>query len=247
MNARRILSLCIICSLIFIPRDILAADLNEISRTVKYYKTVTNYENTSTYSEGASSNSYSEEISEEEFNAFDPNADNTNSTSVETTYKKMTTVISKNGSKFHYRVDLYWKNFPKVRSYDIIGIGHYTTVKLSGDLYFEQQYCLSSGTCACTASYVKKTTSSGSTVTFPLPTGSITGLVSYLEFDVVKSGSSTVTSQLATGDYAHATSTVTKTNAQKHTISNIGIDLDSSIVNSYDEISEAQSSWSGSW
>lgn len=247
MKRKIVLSLFIICSLILMPRDILAAELNEISREVKYYKTVTNYGNTSTYGVNVGSNSYSEEISEEEYNAFDPNADSTNETIVETTYKRMTTTISKNGSKYHYQVELYWKNFPKVRSYDVIGIGHYASVKPSGGLDFEQQYCISGGICACTASYSAKTTSSGSTATFALPTGSLTFLVSYLEFDVVKSGSGTVISQLATGDYAHATSTVTKSEALKHTISNIGIDFDGSVIGSYDEITEAQVDWSGKW
>lgn len=247
MKRKLVLSLFIICSLILMPREILAAELNEISTSVKYYKTVTNYGNTSTYGLNTGSNSYSEEISEEEYNAFDPNADSTNSTTVETTYKRMTTRITKNGSKFHYQVELYWKNFPKVRSYDIIGIGHYASVKPSGGLDFEQRYCKSDGTCACTVSYSGKTTSSGSTATFALPTGGIVSLVSYLEFDVVKNGSGTVISQLATGDYSHATETVTKANALKHTISNAGINLDASIIGSYDYISEAQSSWSGNW
>lgn len=247
MKRKIVLSFLVICSLILMPREILAAELNEISKEVKYYKTVTNYGDTTAYGVSSGSNSYSVEISEEEYNAFDPNADSPNETIVETTYKQMTTTMYKNGSKYHYQVELYWKNFPKVRSYDIIGMGHYASVKPSGGLDFETQYCFIDGSCACTASYSAKTTSSGSTATFALPKGSLNFLVTYLEFDVVKVGSGTVISQLATGDYAHATETVTKTNALKHKISNAGLNLDASIISSYDEITEAQSSWSGSW
>lgn len=43
----------------------------------------------------------------------------------ETNYKKMTTTILKNGTKYKYQVLLNWKLLPATRSYDIIGIGHY--------------------------------------------------------------------------------------------------------------------------
>ena len=130
--------LLLLIALICMPKDIFAkevissTDFRVISQSEKYYKT---YGLTNTM-----------EISEDEYNAANINVKNQrgNGTS-ETTYKKLTTSILSNGTRYRYKTVLTWKNFPVVRSYDVIGIGHYSNVKYSSNLYFEyatpKMYC----------------------------------------------------------------------------------------------------------
>ncbi len=166
---------------------------------------------------------------------------------VETSYKKLTTTISNNGSYYRYKAVLNWKNFPKVRSYDTIAIGHYASVKLRGILHFEQTYCITDGTCRTIQAYYPTTQDAGSAATFKVPTGDMTSLSQTLYFDVQKSVDATIVSQKATGDYAHAVENVTIGKARNFTISNSGIIFASSSKDSFDEIPPAQATWSGSW
>ena len=51
----------------------------------------------------------------------------------------------------------------------------------------------------------------------------------------------------ADGDYAHATSTVTASQATGYYVNQVGIMLHSGIASYYDSISSAEARWSGSW
>lgn len=235
--------------LLLIPNIAFAEEtFEEVSKEIKYFKTIYIYDDSdlSTYSVNSGVRSYTEEVTEEEYN----NSDNLISTqsvaSGETAYKKMTTSLLSNGSKYRYRITLNWKQIPKTRSYDIIGIGHISTVKVSGKLNFSQEYCISGGGCSTGLAYTGTTTSTGSTAIFKLPTGTLTALIQSFYFDVDKNAS-TVTSQKAYGDYSHATKTVSKANALNHTIGKSGITLKGSSIDYYDEISTVVATWSGSW
>ena len=59
---------------------------------------------------------------------------------VETTYKKVVSTLSKNSNYFRYKISVTWKNIPSTRSYDIIGIGFLGSVKVRNDLNFIQEY-----------------------------------------------------------------------------------------------------------
>ena len=202
---------------------------NLVYNTTKYYKTIDNY---------------SFEITQEEYDAVD---ESNRANPVETTYKKMTTSIISVGSQYKYKVVLNWKLMPSTRSYDIIGIGHLSNVKIDGNPTFEQYYCTSLG-CTTSTSYTKSVFNTGITATFALPSGSITTLKETFSFKVKKNTTSTITYQLAVGDYSHATSTISLTNALKHSINpTSGIVLDSSISSYYDSISFADVSWTGTW
>lgn len=188
------------------------------------------------------------EISKEEYeNEYESIIKPRASVYVETEYKKMTTTISTNGSNFRYKVLLNWKKFPKVRSYDIISLSFYQSVKPSGNIYFSQNYCLESGICKSSASSTQNIENDGVSAIFKLPGDNLTSLSSTLYFDVAKSTSATVIRQNVVGDYAHATKSISLTNAKKHTLNLSGISLDSSIVGNYDEITPAKIGWTGSW
>ena len=169
---------------------------------------------------------------------------------IETAYKKLSTTISQAGSLYRYKVTLTWKKMPKVRSYDIIGIGiEPSLVTIVNGLVFNQTHCISN---SCTNSNTYNSNSftlTGAGVSFKLPTStSITGLRSYLYFDVIKQDNvETLTAMFADGDYAHATRSVTSGEGSRFYVNQVGISLFDSIVDYYDTIPAAEAEWTGSW
>lgn len=232
-------------------------DLEVVAETVKYYKTTTVLSNSEIMRAAnlGEVSSLTTEITEEEYNSVDTSTNNTNnprsmvSYEVETTYKRLATTMSKNGNLYYrYKTTLEWKLIPSTRSYDIIAIGHLATVKLNGLIDFTQYYCRSSSDCYEVTSYWADSFVNGAAAMFKVPTGTLTSLNQVLEFDVEKDNSSaTITEQIAAGDYAHATSSISYTNAQKFNVDVGGINLNSSIEDYYDSITEAEAIWDGTW
>lgn len=212
--------------------------------TTKYYVETVRYDST-----GRVVHSNTSEVTEEEYN--DDMILNMRSTATtQTTYKKMVTTIAQAGTKYRYKVTLTWRQLPKVRSYDIIGIGiEPTLVAITSTIVFNQTYCISN---SCTNSNSYNSVSydfTGAGVSFKLAsTSGITGLRSYFYFDVSKENpDQTLTVQYADGDYSHATSTVTSTQATGYYVNQIGIVLNNDISGYYDSISSAEAAWSGTW
>lgn len=243
-------------ALILIPFNTFALNEEEdnfelVAQEEKYYKTTTvlNNKEMSTMSNSNNSElSITEEITKEEYDSYlEPNISPNVSAAIETTYKKLTTSILSNGSYYRYKAVLDWKNMPKVRSYDTIAIGHYASVKLRGNLQFSQTYCYSSGDCRTTSAYYPHTFTAGSSATFKLPEGTFSSLTQTFYFDVQKAVNSNVVKQNASGDYAHATKSINYINAQKFTVSNSGIDFDSTVMSYFDEIQVARAIWTGNW
>lgn len=239
-----------IISLLSIPKVAMAKEsevterFNVISQQEKYYKTITSSNN----QYNTSKKSSTIEISKEEYEAFNvaENQARGNGQS-ETTYKKLTTSILSNGSRYRYKTELQWKNFPEVRSYDVIGIGHYSNVIYYSSLNFNQTYCLTDGTCRTLTTYYPKTTSTGVGAAFKIPTGNLSKLTQTLYFDVVKNTNGTISSQAAYGDYSHATENVTTTQAQNYSIGTSGITFSSGVSNMYDSMPSAVATWNGTW
>ncbi len=227
-------------------------ELNDeiLGETVKYYKT-TIIRNTSEITATISPEvtSFTTEITEEEYNNVDMHElyELNESTFVETDYKILRTTFSKDGSHYRYRVDLTWKNIPKVRSHDIIAIGHYSSVKPYGGIEFNQSFCRGNGECYDGAGYTPITGVNGTAAVFKVIDGTLTYLTQYLAFDVQKSSSTTVKNQIAAGDYAHAVKTISETNAKKLNVNTGGIIHDSSVDSYYDTIGTAIVEWTGSW
>lgn len=204
----------------------------------KYYKTVYTDLNGGTYST---------ELTEDEYN--NQSSMNTRGT-VETTYKSMVTTMSRNSDNtFRYKVTLLWKQFPAVRSYDIIGAGFSDDVYISSGVYFGFYYCDASGNCPESSLYYnKKKLSTGGSVVYKLPSGDIRSLGSTLYYDVSKNNSSdTITELEMCGDYSHATASVSSSNISEYTIHSSGIQLYPVISGYYDEIPCALVGWSGTW
>lgn len=242
---KRILVICffVIC---FIPfMAYVKAEENVIASTTKYYKTISYLENNIALNDDNLSITY--EITEEEYNNANISNEPKNSSTIETTYKRMTTSITKNGSYYRYKNVLYWKNIPSTRSYDIIGIGHFSTVKVHGSTHFSQYYCLTSGPCYTTTTNYPQTFSVGAGTSFLLPPGNLSTLKQTFYFDVEKNTSLTLITQEAYGDYSHATTNVSLNDSKKYTVNYTGISLDGSIINSYDSISKAQVVLNETW
>lgn len=240
---------------LFIPINSFAFEntdeqFEEVSEVEKYYKTTTFFNDAkmSTLSINNINSSITEEISKEEYDAYNESNAATNvSASVETTYKKLTSSILSNGSYYRYKAVLTWKNIPKVRSFDTIAIGHYESVKLRGGLQFSQTYCITGGDCNTVSTYYPNTFTTGAAATFRVPTGDLSSLSQTLYFDVQKATTSTVIKQYASGDYAHAIKSINYIDAQKYKVTNSGIIFDSSVENYFDEIQVARAIWTGSW
>jgi len=218
-------------------------DFKVVSETTKYYKTETilnglNKNNSITY-----------EISKEEYDSVDDENMRSNPTTVETTYKSMTSTILANGSYYRYKNVLNWKKMPSTRSYDIIGIGFLQSVKVhSNTTYFNQYYCYSSGGCYTTTTNYPQIFVSGAGTSFALPTGSLSTLRETFYFDVEKNTTNTITLQYAFADYSHATTTVSLADSKKYSVvQSGGIFLNTSISGYYDSITTADSSWTGTW
>ena len=226
-----------------------------LAQETKYYKTVTRVNNvTLTFDSknGESTpSSYTVEVSEEEYNNVNPETTITRDAqgSVETTYKKMTTYISEvDSTEFQYKNVLEWKSMPSVRSYDIIGIGHHSTVRISTGLQFRQEYCETDGSCGTNYINTPQTFNNGAGTSFLLKSGNLSSLKVIFYYYVQKNTNATINTLHAYGDYAHATTTVSDTASQDYVVSVGGLNLGSSIIASYDGISSAHAVLSGlSW
>ena len=229
---------------------IVNADCKEseiIKEETKYLKTITKN------SDGLLNNkksSISYEITEDEYNKANRvnNITNDSSGTTETTYKKLTVSISNNGSYYRYKATLVWKNFPTIRSYDIMAIGFYSNLKPHSNINFIQEICYSGGTCLSNNEGTRATFNSGVGVSFALPTGSLSSLKQILYFDVEKKNSTTLVMQDAYADYAHAVRNVSSSDSKKYSvIGSSGIVLQSSVENYYDAIDPAHAVWYGTW
>ncbi len=213
-------------------------DFELLTTNTKYFKTTTVYGLLSL------NNGQSEtvEVTKEEYDSIDSSFNTIqlrNTTIVETTYKKMETSLYSNGSYYRYKNVLLWKNFPVVRSNDIIAIGFLPSVTPI-NYNFDQYYCEYGNGCGHLATAYPSLFSSGMSVIFPLViSDSLTMLRQTFYFDVSKTNpNSTILYQYAYGDYSHATSTIGITDAALHeVIQSAGIILNSSISSYYDSIS----------
>lgn len=239
---------------LLLPMVVSAKDIVQeekvVGEKVKYLKTVSVL-NSSEVASIASPEilSITTEITKEEYDSVDLQElyHLNDATAIQTEYKILKTTMSENGSFYTYRVDLTWKNIPKVRSYDIIAIGHYSSVKPAANIAFNQSYCTGNGNCYDGAGATIITGDYGSAAVFSLPSGTLTNLTQFMKFNVQKSSSATVKYQTVAGDYAHAVKSITEANAKKFRVDVVGIIHNSSVESYYDSIEAAIVDWQGSW
>lgn len=229
----------------YAKEDISTEDFEIVSQTEKYYKTVTNSNTLELNANHQTTESY--EVTKEEYETSEKGVQTRGAATTETTYKKLTTTILSNGSLYRYKTVLTWKQIPVVRSYDVIGIGHYSSVKYNSSSYFEQTYCLTSGTCRTLTTHYPQYFSTGVSATFKVPEGSLSSLSQTFLYDVTKNVDATIISQAAYGDYSHATETVTVAQGKSLTVGTSGIQFTNGVGNYYDDIQPATATWSGSW
>lgn len=236
-----------------------AADSKEIVLDEKttYTKTVSTYENVEWDKNGnvisadlIDSKIY--ELTEEEYNNADISSTTITrgSTTVDTTYKKMTIYLLYENGSYRYKNQVNWKNFPAVRKYDIIGIGHYGDVTINGSASFLMEYTTVTGSYYTNAWHIHQNFTYGSSATFLLPLANLSSLTVTYSYYVQKVNSqSTIYSQGAFGDYSHGTdNSLILSEALNHVVNqNLGIVLDSSVYNKFDTMPEAATYWSGTW
>lgn len=206
-----------------------------VVKSNKYYKTI--YTN-------LNGDAYSTEITKNEYD--NESLMNTRGY-VNTEYKNMVSTMSKSTNSFRYKVSLNWNSMPSTRSYDVIGVGFNGNIKISGLVNFSYTYSNANGEyTTSTLNYGKKSTSTGGSATYKLPTN-IRSLNAVLYYDVVKNTTNTITKLEMCGDYSHATSNVTNSIANNHLIEIDGINLGNSSISYYDAIPCAESEWNGTW
>ena len=250
--------------ILIIPFIVSAEEVEEdnyvkVAETVKYFKTTSIFNNSSVMrdTDFAEMSSITVEVSEEEFNnaptETEPVAPIDGSRTVaqsQTTYKRLTTTIETNATYYRYTTNLYGRNMPQVRSYDIIAIGHYNDVELynSQNIVFEQDYCEDAYSCYYSSSRTNVVKEYGTAAVFHLPDDSLISLEQTLTFVVKKAGNYVVDYQVAAGDYAHATSnTIASLAANNLRIGVGGLILPDVIYDIYDTTPAAIADWSGTW
>lgn len=230
-----------------------------VAETTKYYKTVTVVNNSKMMMKAdlGTVSSFTTEVTKEEFDNAPTDAEKESGISTqdvfedygtETNYKKLSSIISKYGSRyFRYRAILEWKNMPKTRSYDIIGVGFYASVKIASTIDLYNEYCREDGTCANADGYYIYNGLNGGAAVFHLPSGDITSLKQTLLVEVEKTNpNSTIIEQVCVADYSHATKTISYNNAKKFKVDTGGITLNG-VESYYDTMPTAPARWEGTW
>lgn len=149
-------------------------------------------------------------------------------------YKSMNTIIIKlSNGNFRYKVNLVWSQMPKIRSYDVIGIGIENNVNIIGNINSSLLYSKSGNQYLVNSTY-NKISNSGVYSIFKLPEWEVNEMNISLHFDVKTTGGSSIT---AYGDYSHAIKNISLTNAKRAQVNESGIFLPNDILNYYDNIS----------
>ena len=179
---------------------------------------------------------YVTELSELEFLQQTSNQANAPLGQLTTLYIQEISTISQNGAKYRYKDSVNWFSAPSEHYYDIMGIGFINSVKIDSSVYFNYTYeTPTTGYTTSTLYYDKKSTASGGTAVYKIP-NNIVMLSSNIYFDVIKNTTDTLTYLEFCGDYAHALSSVTASQAANHAIGPLGIDHDVSVYNYYNHI-----------
>lgn len=217
-----------------------------VSQNTKYYKTIEYIESNNLLYSTKKPLVETIEITKEEFETEENTIITNQSTIINTSYKRMTSTISKNGNGYRYSNEVFWKKTPVTRSYDIIAIGFNKNVKVKSNVSFKLEYTNNSGNIVTsTTNYLQKFTTGVGTV-FEMPSGDVTNITVTLSFDVEKNTTETLYAQDIYGDYAHATSIISLANAKKFTVNDAGIVLNGT-SSYYDEISTANVTYVGTW
>lgn len=259
--------------ILIIPFLVSAKDLNSednnydddnyvvVAETIKYYKTVSIFNNSNIMriANVGEMSSLTTEVNKDEYDNAIPTIAPVASLSntkvdtfyqTETIYKKLTTTIEKNSTYYRYTTNLYWKNIPKFRSYDIIAIGYYNDVELWDEnlVMFVQKYCQDEIWCYTGGAGTDVVKEYGTAEIFHLPDEKIISLEQTLSLRMKKARNFIVDQQIAAGDYAHATKAVTRNFACNNFSLGVGgLLLNERAFDYYDSTPAAIATWSGTW
>jgi len=138
---------------------------------------------------------------------------------------------------------------PSTRSYDIIGLGFESgLVELYLGAQFKNLYTYG-GVTYVDETHIAKSNTNGRGALFALPTNTISTLCQELSFEVIKVNSNETIDELYTsGDYAHATKSVSDTTANaNYSVGVLGLSLTSTISSKYDAIDSAEVYYNAAW
>lgn len=237
----------------FVNAETISEDIEQtndvVAENTKYYRLIINKNNSDLMQLAGfgENSSILVEITEEEF-LNSSAADEPYSTSIENSTLKLTSRISKySNNTYKYEAIVEWKTIPSMRSYDIIGVGYYASVKQWGTVNLRQEYCTTDDYCGETQGYYTYTGANGSAAMFYLPSGSLKSLKQSMYAIVEKNTTSTIVEQLCKASYAHATKSVTYSQAKDFRIDAGGIILGDSIFYSYGTTANVNTTWTGTW
>lgn len=158
-----------------------------------------------------------------------------------TDYKTMSTSILKlSNGNYRFKVELQWKKTPKVRSYDVIGIGiDSSKVTVVTSPVAKQIYAMNNASYS-TSSVANNVTNKGVTSVIKLPEGTVENINISLYVDVKIIGSGTIN---AYGDYAHAVKTISLASAKRINFGSSELLIPSDLTSYYDEIHSAKATF----
>jgi len=164
----------------------------------------------------------------------------------------MTVNISSVGSTYmRFMNNAEWIVMPSDRYNDVIGIGiESDKVQMSTGVIFEENWLTTGGSPGEDETCTPKETSTGGLAIFELPDVSIQTLYMTIYFNVMKKANvGTITSLYATGDYAHAISSVPASNLLSHISINYsaGLMIDGTYGGSFLSNPSVAASFQGTW
>ncbi len=228
------------------------SEFKVVAQTTKYYKTTSVLGNSDIMvaAEMNEVSSITVEISEEEYRNAPTEDGISPQTYTETSYKRLVSTIWQNAyDQFKYSATLTWKNMPATRSYDIMGLGFYASVKILGGESLKQNYCMKDGTCYTkTAGFYNYRGKFGYGAMFQLPSGELSSLSQDIQVIVAKTDpNTTVIEQVCAADYSHAQKVISYNLAKEFAVGSDGIGLYASIDSYYDSMASAIAKWNGKW
>ena len=166
-------------------------------------------------------------------------------------FKRLTTyIVCLGGYMMRYKMDMQYVTIPSERYYDIIGIAvEPTKVYVASVLIFREDHITTGGTFGHNEAGYTKTETTGGSILFELPSGSLDTLESYIYFNVnKKTGVGTITTLGAYGDYAHAYSSVTDDVYDYYTLNHgSGFVFDNPYGGTFDDTTMAVGTFVGTW
>jgi hypothetical protein len=160
-------------------------------------------------------------------------------------------IVGIDDNTLRYKLDVEWLDIPSTRSWDIIGIGiEAYKVHLVSSVIFREDWVTTNNDYDHTELCCPKEETTGGSVMFELPSGSIRLIDAYIYFNVMKNQNvGTLTYVSAVGDYAHAITTISNPVDVRnyYIMTHGGLSIDAPYATSYVDQLEPEALFEGTW